>query len=141
MLPGYNVSITVAGKTLIGRTQDDLTIAAQVKESITKDNAGVKQYAVTGHDVTFKCAGLIDFDTTSGTSTKLDRDDIIALALKKSSDQGGAEVAVQYVATGGTTYGGNAIITGYSESTAADPDTDSTYSLDLKITGAFAAAA
>jgi hypothetical protein len=138
MLPGYNVSITVGGKTLIGRTQDDLTIAATVKESITKDDAGVKKYAVTGHDVTFRCAGLIELSDGGTPATIIDRDDILALVMKKSSDTGGCEVAVQYLATGGATYGGTAIITGYSESTAADPDTDSTYSLDLRITGAFA---
>ena len=33
---------------------------------------------------------------------------------------------------------GNAIITGYSESSSADADADTTMSLDLQITGAFA---
>lgn len=44
---------------------------------------------------------------------------------------------MQYLCQGGDTYGGNAIITGYSESSSADADADTTLSLDLQITGAF----
>lgn len=130
MIAGYNISITVEGKTLLGRTQDDLTIAAQVKESITKDNQGVKQYAVTGHDITFKCSGLISVNA-QGQTAQLDNAAIMALALKKTTDVDNAQVAVVY--SGGGSVSGNAIITGYSENSSADPDTDSTYSLDLKL--------
>ena len=133
MIPGYNVSISVGGKTILARTQEDLTIAAQVKESITKDDNGVKQKKVTGHDVSFKISALMSLNET-GQTTQLDRDDIIALALVTGDS---APVTVVYAATGGDSYTGSAIITGYSESTAADPDTDSTISLDLQISGAF----
>ena len=134
MVEGYNISLTVGAKTLLGRTQDDLTIAAVVKESITKDNAGVMQRNVVRHDVSFKVSALLSLNGLNET-TQLDRDDVIALALATGSE---AVVAVQYLCTGGDTYGGNAIITGYSESSSADPDTDTTLSLDLQITGAFA---
>jgi hypothetical protein len=131
---GYNVSLTIGSKTLLGRTQEDLNISAVTKTSITKDDNGVQQESVVRHDVTFKVSALMSLDSET-THTKLDRDDVIALALATGSS---AVVAVQYLCTGGDTYGGSAIITGYSESTAADPDTDSTISLDLKITGTFA---
>lgn len=133
MVEGYNISLTIGGKTLLGRTQDDLTIAAVVKESITKDDAGVMQRSVVRHDVSFKVSALLSLNGT--TTTQLDRDDVIALALATGS---GAVVAVVYTCTGGDAYGGNAIITGYSESSSADPDSDTTVSLDLQITGDFA---
>lgn len=131
---GYNVSLTIGSKTLLGRTQEDLNISAVTKTSITKDDNGVQQESVVRHDVTFKVTALMSIGSET-THTKLDRNDVIALAVATGSS---AVVAVQYLCTGGDAYGGNAIITGYSESTSADPDTDSTISLDLKITGTFA---
>lgn len=131
---GYNISLTIGGKTILGRTQEDLSIAAVTKTSITKDDAGVQQESVVRHDVTFKVSALLSLDSET-THTKLDRDDVIALALQTGS---GAVVAVQYLCTGGATYGGNAIITGYSESSSGEVDSDTTISLDLKITGSFA---
>lgn len=135
MVEGYNISITVGGKTVLGRTQEDLNISAVTKTSITKDDAGVQQEAVVRHDVTLRVAALLSLDTSSGTHTKLDRDDVIALALTTGSS---AVVAVTYTCSGGATYGGNAIITGYSETSSAGVDSDTTLTLDLKITGAFA---
>ena len=60
MVEGYNIALTIGGKTLCGRTQDDLTIAAKVKESITKDDEGETQRRITGHDVSFSVSGLIE---------------------------------------------------------------------------------
>ena len=131
---GYNISLTIGGKTILGRTQEDLSIAAVTKTSITKDDAGVQQESVVRHDVTFKVSALLSLDSET-THTKLDRDDVIALALQTGSS---AVVAVQYLCTGGDTYGGNAIITGYSENSSGEVDSDTTISLDLKITGGFA---
>ena len=133
MIAGYNISLQMGGKTLLGRTQDDLSISAIVKESITKDDAGVRQRAVTGHDVSFRVSALLCLNAGSAT-TQLDRDDVIAMALATGSS---AIIAVTYSCVGGDTYTGNAIITGYSESSSADPETDSTVSLDLQSTGAF----
>lgn len=133
MVEGYNIALNINSKTVLGRTQEDLTIAAVVKESITKDDNGVTQRSVVRHDVTFRVSALLSLNGT--TSTKLDRDDVIALALATGSN---AIIPVQYLCEGGDTYGGNAIITGYSESSSADADADTTLSLDLQITGAFA---
>ena len=133
MVEGYNISLKVNTKTLLGRTQDDLTIAAVVKESITKDNAGVVQKKVVRHDVSFRVSALLSLNDT-GVTTQLDRDDIIELALVEGDS---APVAVQYLCTGGSVYGGYAIITGYSESSSAAVDSDTTISLDLQIVGDF----
>lgn len=135
MVEGYNISITLGGtgKTVLGRTQEDLNIAAVTKTSITKDDAGVQQEKVVRHDVTLKVTALMSFNGTSATT--IDRDDVIALALATDSS---AVVAVQYLVTGGNTYGGNGIITGYSESSSAELDSDTTLSLDVKIIGGFA---
>lgn len=133
MVEGYNISLTIGGKTVLGRTQEDLNISAVTKSSITKDDNGVQNESVVRHDVTFRVTALLSLGT-SGTVTKLDRDDVIEKALLTGDS---AIVAVQYLCTGGDTYGGNAVITGYSESSSADPDSDTTLTLDLKITGAF----
>lgn len=133
MVEGYNISLTIGGKTVLGRTQEDLNISAVTKSSITKDDNGVQNESVVRHDVTFRVTALLSIGA-SGTATKLDRDDVIEKALLTGDS---AIVAVQYLCAGGDTYGGNAVITGYSESSSADPDSDTTLTLDLKITGAF----
>ena len=130
-MDGYNITFKIGTKTIVGRTQDDLTIAATVKESLTKDDAGQKKFSVTGHEVTFKVSALMEV-TGSGTN-KLDRDDVIEQALKTGS---AAVIAIHYLATGGDTYGGNAIITNDSESSNASDD--ATLSIDFKVTGTFA---
>lgn len=137
VVEGYNVALSIGTKTVLGRTQEDLSISAVTKTSITKDDGGVQQEKVVRHDITFKVAALMSLDSET-THTKLDRDDVIALALATGSS---AVVAVSYTCTGGTTYTGNAIITGYSESTSADLDSDSTISLDLKVIGTLTASA
>ena len=132
MVEGYNISLQINNKTVLGRTQDDLSISAVVKQSITKDDEGVMQRAVVRHDVTFSVNALLSLNGED--TTQLDRDDVIALALATGSS---AIIPVKYLCAGGDTYGGNAIITGYSESSGADPDADTTLSLDLQITGDF----
>ena len=130
-MEGYNVALKVGTKTLVGRTQDDLTISALTKESITKDEKGNKISVITGHDVSFRCAGVMDV-TDDGQATKIMRDEILEMALKTGTD---AEIEVTYGPEGGAIYGGKAVVTGYSESTSAEGE--ATYSLDLKISGAF----
>lgn len=129
---GYNIAFKIgtgsSAKTLAGRTQDDLTIAARTKESLTKDDQGATQVSVIGHDVTFRASGLID--VTGGTK-KLDRDDILADALKTGAQ---AVIAFTYMATGGASYTGNCVITNYSESSNASDD--GTYTVDFRVTGA-----
>jgi hypothetical protein len=132
-MEGYNVALMVGGKTLVGRTQDDLSISALTKESITKDEKGNKLSSITGHEVTFRCAGIMEV-ASDGTANKIYRDEILAMALKTGAD---AEIDVTYGPEGGAQYGGKAVITGYSESTSAEGD--ATYSIDLKVSGAFTA--
>ena len=128
---GYNIAFKIgtgsSAKTLAGRTQDDLTIAARTKESLTKDDAGATQVSITGHDITFRATGLVD--VTGGTNT-LDRDDILEDALKTGSQ---AAIPFTYMATGGMSYTGNCVITNYSESSNASDD--ATYTVDFRVTG------
>ena len=130
MVQGYNVALKIGDKTILGRTQDDLTIAASIKESQTKDDAGSKQYAVVGQEVSFKCSALID--VSGGDASTMDRDSLIALALEVGED---AEFDVTYEADEGDAYEGTGIITNYSESSNASDD--ATLSVDIKITGDF----
>ena len=130
-MQGFNVRLKVNSKAIVAVTQDELNIDAQTKESYTKDDAGVKRTKVTGHDITFTVSALYE-DAGSGSPTALDRDDIIALALKEGDN---ASVPFEYGPSSGTVYTGKAIITGYKETTPADPTQDSTISLTLKVDG------
>ena len=133
MVLGYNIKLTIGGKTLAGRTQDSLNISAITKESITKDDNGKKQIAVVGHDVAFSVSALMEI-ISAGEATKLDRDDVIALSLKTGDE---AVVAIEYALEGGDTYQGNAVISGYTEVSSASADSDTTVSLNLQVTGDF----
>lgn len=135
MIEGYNIAIKLNGKTVLGRTQENLNISARTKTSITKDDQGVEQEKVTGHDVTLKVTAFASIPASGETATKLGRDDVLALALAKGN---AAVLPLQYLCDGCSTYGGNAIITGYSEDSSAEVDSDTTLNLDLKITGDFA---
>lgn len=132
-MQGFNVRLKVNSKAIVAVTQDELSIDAQTKESYTKDDAGVKKTKVTGHDITFSVSALYEEWGSSGSITALDRDDIIALALKEGDN---ASVPFEYGPSSGVIYTGKAIITGYKETTPADPTQDSTISLTLKVDGA-----
>ena len=131
-MQGFNVRLKVNSKAIVAVTQDELNIDAQTKESYTKDDAGVKRTKVTGHDITFTVSALYE-EAGSGGITALDRDDIIALALKEGDN---ASVPFEYGPSSGAIYTGKAIITGYKETTPADPTQDSTIGLTLKVDGA-----
>lgn len=131
-MQGFNVRLKVNSKAIVAVTQDELNIDAQTKESYTKDDAGVKRTKVTGHDITFTVSALYE-EASSGGVTALDRDDIIALALKEGDN---ASVPFEYGPSSGAIYTGKAIITGYKETTPADPTQDSTIGLTLKVDGA-----
>jgi len=133
-MAGYNVRLKIGTKDIVGVTSDEMTITANVKESITKDNNGVKQKAVTGHDWSFKVSALMILDDAA-TPTALDRDAVLALVVATGS---GAVLAATYGTSTGDTYAGNVVITGYSESTSADPETDASFTLDLQSAGAWA---
>lgn len=127
-MQGYNIAFKVNGRTLAGRTTDDLSISALTKESQTKDDKGNTNSVVTGHDVTFRAAGIMD----AGSGENLGRDEIIELALKTGDD---AKIPVTYGPSEGAVYQGVAVITGYTESTSATGE--ATYGLDCKIAGEF----
>ena len=132
MVNGYNVALRINNKTIVGRTQDDLTIAATVKESLDKDDQGTKRFTVTGHEVSFKVSAMMSVDPVTTQTQKVNRDFLIAQALKKGS---AAVVTLLYACANGDSYTGSAIMTNYSESSNASDD--ATLSADFKVTGAF----
>lgn len=121
---GFNVYLTTSNKTFVGVTSDELSVEPNTKESISKDDAGVKTKKVTSHVYNFTVNGL--FDVTDSTSSRLNNDAIFALAMAKTP------VSIVYNRGNGANYSGTGIITGYTESTPADPDEDSTYSLQIR---------
>lgn len=127
MTEGYNIRIKVNDKYLIGVTSDEVNVSPNTKESLVKENAGVKQESITGHNTTFNISGLIDM--TGGDNTMLDNDDILDLATKTGA---AAVVDIDYVRGSGTAYTGTGIITGYTETHPADPDEDPTYGLTVE---------
>lgn len=135
MVEGYNIAFKIGDKTFAGRTQDDLNITPSTKESITKDDQGNKQVINTGHEITFSCQGMVEVDSSSGTTTKIFRDDLIDMALAKGST---AVYAFSYTCEGGATYSGKAVCTGYTESSSAE-DT-ATWTISFKVSGDMAKA-
>jgi len=127
MTEGYNIRIKVESKFLIGVTSDEVSISPVTKESIVKENNGVKQESIVGHTTTISISGLIDM--TGGSTTVLDNDDILALACLTGDS---AVVDINYVRGSGAAYEGTGIITGYTESNPADPEEDPTYSLTIE---------
>lgn len=129
---GYNILLKLGAtpKQLLAVTQDDFSLSAVIKESITKDDQGQTQRTVTGHDATFSVAGLATNE--KGSLVRLTRDEILDLSLKKGSE---AIIDFSYSFQGGATVTGKAIITGYNESSAASVDQDPTYGLNLQTTG------
>lgn len=121
---GFNVYLKTSNKTFVGVTSDELSVEPNVKESTTKDDAGVKNKRVTSHAFNFSVSGI--YDVTDTTATRLNNDAIIAMAY--SDDP----ISIVYERGNGVNYSGTAIITGYTETTPADPDEDSTYGLQLR---------
>jgi len=128
MIEGYNIAFKLGDNTIAGRTQDDFTVSAKVKESLTKDDQGTTQVSVTGQDVTFRATGYIDQGTTSGRTY---RDTMLANALKTGSE---AVLTFKYMGTGLTGYTGSCIITSYSESSNASDE--ATWTADFRVSGA-----
>lgn len=129
---GYNTLLkaTVGSgttkKEFVGVTSDSYQRQANVKESITKADAGQKRRKAMTIDDTWTVSGVCGVD-----GTRISRFEIMQLV--------GTVVAVEYVisdTTGGGTVACNALVTGYSEETPADPDTDPTYTLNLQKDGA-----
>ena len=125
-MEGYNIAFKIGTKTLVGRTQDDITIAARVKESLTKDDAGAPQVAVSGHDITFRATGLVDVTS----ETAITRDALIAKALLTSSS---AVFDFQYATNGNDLLSGQCVITNLSES--SNSSDDATLTVDFRVVG------
>ena len=129
-LAGYNIAFKLkVGNnylTLAGRTQDDLTIAARTKESLTKDDAGATQVAVSGHDITFRATGLVDLTS----ETAITRDTLLGYALQTASS---AVFDFQYATNGNDLLSGQCVITNMSESSNASDD--ATYTVDFRVVG------
>ena len=129
---GYNMMFKINSKTVLGVTQNELQVAAQTKDSITKDDGGVKNSEVTGHEITFNATGLVEVSST-GDTNKLDADDLLEQSLKT-----GESAIIPFVYDRGDgldNYNGNCIMTNYSETTPADPDSDTTFSAAFRVSG------
>jgi len=128
---GYNISFQIkvgtAYKTIAGRTQDDLTIAARTRESLTKDDSGTASVSVIGQDVTFRATALVDVTS----STAITRDSMLANALKTAT---AAVLDFKYLTASGSTLSGKCIITNYSETSNASDE--ATLTVDFRVTGA-----
>lgn len=125
---GYNIGMKIGGKTILGRTQDDLKITSVIKESITKDDEGVKNSVVTGHEVSFTVAGEVMIN--NGVQTSVDRDALLAMSLLTGTQ---AEIPFTYACVGGRTLTGICVITDFSES--SNSEDNATYNINCKSTG------
>jgi len=129
-LAGYNIAFKLkvgnSFLTLAGRTQDDLTIAARTKESLTKDDAGATQVAISGHDITFRATGLVDLTSEAAIT----RDTLLGYALQTG---GSAVFDFQYATNGNDLLSGECVITNLSESSNASDD--ATLTVDFRVLG------
>lgn len=130
---GYNIGIMLGGKYVYGRTDEDFTSTANVKESITKDDQGSTRRVVIGHDATMSITAIVD--TSPEDSSKMSRDDVMELGLKKGSE---AVVAFKYLCAGGKTISGNAIVTSVKETSSAAADNSASIQIELQSTGDYA---
>ena len=141
VIEGYNIAFRILVDdeyiTLAGRTQDDMTIAARTRESLTKNDAGNAQVAVIGHDVTFRATALIDLDGDEDIT----RDDLMDIVMQIGDD---AEIEFSYASDTAGPSGqlvpasyykcsGTCVITNYSE-TSNSPDA-ATLTVDFRVVG------
>lgn len=119
---GYNVLFKVGNKVFAGTTSDSLTITPTVKDSITKDNSGSKEYSVVGNEVQFDFSGLC-VGTIAQADQATKRNDGIDLALAVGSN---AVLSITYVSSTGDTYTAFGVITSYKEESGAEDN--ATYS-------------
>lgn len=124
MVEGYNIAFKLSpGEiTIAGRVQDDLTVAARIQERLTKDDQGVAQVIVLGHDVTFRASGLI---VVNGYG--LDRDWAISAA------QSNLRIQFLYLCPDGGELSGYCRVTNYTESSNASDD--ATWTMDFRTDG------
>lgn len=130
-MEGYNFGIKLGTKYVLARTEESISIDAKIKESITKDDQGITQRAVTGHDVSFTINYFLLVDGTN--TTKLDRDDVMDLVLATGNS---AALSIVYTASGMDSYSGTGVITNYTENHNANAEEDATGSLTIQLTSA-----
>lgn len=122
---------TVGGteKKFVGTTSNSFGINAETKDSITKDDMGVKSTVFTGYSWEAGVDGLIGIKST-GDTEHIDRNDLIGLV------KAGTIIDVVYgpISAGSKVQTGKAIIASFSEST--DSENEGTYSVSLKGTSA-----
>jgi len=124
---GYNVAFRLENYTIAGRTQDDLTIAAQTRERLTKDDQGSTQVVVYNHDFTFRATALLVVDGEGIT-----REELMAWSLLTDYSEESPELAFTYRAGTGDGYKGYCKIMNYSESSNASDD--ATVTVDFRVT-------
>lgn len=118
---GYAVRFKVSlsngtSKLIAGTTQDDLTVTPTTKESITKDDLGIKRLVTTGNETTFSAT----FEIGYGDAVENNASGVLELAYLQGSD---AIIPFQYYRPDGTdTYtklSGNCSVTSYKESSGS----------------------
>ena len=127
---GYNIAFKLDGKTLAGRTQDELNITPTSKESITKDDGGNKRTSIVGHEVTFSCQGLVNVSNPTGVTNRLTRDEVIEAVLKKGD---AAKIPFTYAASSGKVLSGVCVFTGFTESSNSEDEAN--YTANFKADG------
>lgn len=127
-LLGYNILLkaTVGSveKYFAATKSNNFAISPEIKESVTKDDRGVKRKVFTGYSWEMGIEGIVSVKD-SGETDVLDKDDLIAMA------KAGTLIEVVYgsTATGSKVQKGTAIITAYSENSEAEEE--ATYSATL----------
>lgn len=130
-IAGYNILFKINTKLIAGDTSSDLSIAAKVKETLTKGDKGNARREVTGHDITFSTNGVMQLLEEQEKTISLDAQDLMTLALKKGQE---AEIDFIYVRDPMQSYQGKMIITSYNETT--DAEGNATFALNCSVSGA-----
>jgi len=127
---GYNILFKIDGKTIVGTTQDDMEITANVKEVIYKSLQGNSEVSVTGHKFAFSAQGLMMLDDAQAPA-EIDSDAMFEKALKNGSE---AVLPFVYTRATGQAYKGSCVITSYKES--AGSEDNATWNASFQCTGA-----
>lgn len=124
---GYNVALKIDDKIIVGTTSNSFDLTKKIKESITKEDAGVTKKVCIGYDYAFSIENLATLLDAANVANQLGRDEILALALLNSP------VDFTYTMAGGKGYSGSVLITSYSEK--SDSENEVTLSLNLTSNG------
>jgi hypothetical protein len=123
-LLGYNLILKADTKTFAAVTSNSFSMSPEIKDSITKDDVGVKRKVQTGYSWEIAAEGLVTVKE-SGETTIIDRNDIIAAIKAKTV----FDVVYGQTTSGSKVQAGEAIITAFSES--SDSENEATYSVTL----------